>query len=238
MKIRLVILSAISCLSLCLYSFAQEKPHAEVLYISGAPKVCLDDDTEYINAEEGMYLEAGDKIKTDRDSSMGLGFNEDESNIIEVGNNSNAVVVLGKSEKLELLEGRAFVTISELTSDSSFEVRTPTVITGARGTYWVVMVVKDSTDVETIEGDIYVASFLEDGRLADEEIIVFAGYQTTVKRFHRPLPPRKIPLRTIKRRKSLKDQMIRRTQATRSIRRRVINRRPIRRLRAPIRRFR
>jgi hypothetical protein len=238
MKIRSIILSVIACACFCFVSFANERPHTEILYISGTPKVCLGDETQYIDAEEGMYLESGDKIKTDDDSSLGLGFNKDESNIIEVGNNSDVVVVLGENEKLELLEGRVFVTISELTSGSSFEVRTPTAVTGARGTYWAVIAIKDSTDVETIEGDVYVAAFLEDGKLVGEEIVVFAGYQTTVKRFHSPLPPRKIPRRTLKRRQIRKDEMLRRTLATRSIRRRTIRRRPIRELRAPIRRLR
>lgn len=219
MKIKLTILSIILCFSFCFLSFAQNNPHIEVLYISGTPKVSPANETKYIKAEEGMYLEAGDKIKTDGNSSLGLGFDDDEKNIIEVGNDSDVVVILGESEKLDLLEGRVFATIDNLSSGQSFEVRTPTAVTGVRGTYWTVIAVKDSTDVETIDGDVYVAGFLEDGRLSQERIIVVAGYQTTVERFRSPLPPRKIPRRTLENRRNIRAAMRKRAAATRPRRR-------------------
>ena len=218
-------------LSFCGAGLAQDPPHAEVLYISGEPEVCYSEEKEYIKAEEGMYLESGDKIRTDANSYLGLGFDEEEKNIVKVDSNSSVVLILKGNEKIELLKGRVFATINDLPAGSSFEIRTPAAITGVRGTDWVVSVEDDSTDVEAIEGTPYVKSFEEDGKPTDEETIVSTGYETTIKRFRRPLPLRKIPLRRLKGRQTIKLEMIRRAQATK-IRRRAIPRR--RRIRRPI----
>lgn len=241
MNIKIISLFLAVCIGFGLTAFSQEASHVEVLYVSGTAEVCFRNETDYTKAEEGMYLESGDKIRTGHNSKMGLGFDENENNILEVDSDSSAILILKGNEKMELLEGRVFVTIDELPAGASFEIRTPAAVTGVRGTDWVITASADATDIESIDGTPYIKSFEEDGKLSDEETIVLAGYETTVERFRKPLIPRKMPRERLRRRRNFRMQMRKRAQATRQLRRsrRHYRRsgRQLNRMRAPARRY-
>jgi hypothetical protein len=168
---------------------AQEINQAELINYSGNVSVFLKDAASTATPEEGMLLEAGDKITTRNGATAELSFNEDNSNVIRLGERTNATLLLEEEEKLEITEGEAFASVSSLSANSSFEIRTPTAVSGARGTDWVTTVTDEGTDVEAVDSVPYVRHFESSGRLSNQRTLIQPGQATTVQKFRPPLPP-------------------------------------------------
>lgn len=198
-----------------------EAPKAEVLFSSGTVELKLAEETAYVAVEEGVFLQAGDQIRTGSGSYVELGFNEEESNIVRLDADSYAILVLKGEEQLELLKGKAFATIGDLPANASFEIRTPTAIVGVRGTDWLTTVEDDATGVEAYDGNPYIKSMNEDGTFAKEATIVTAGYKTLVKRFQQPMKPQKISPQLLAQWKEKRDTIHQHAQDTRMKRKEI-----------------
>jgi len=198
-----------------------EGPTAEVLFSSGTVELKLAEETAYVAAEEGVSLQAGDEIRTASESYVELGFNEKESNIVRLDEDSYATLILKGDEQLELLKGKAFATIADLPANASFEIRTPTAVVGVRGTDWLTTVGDDATDVEAYDGSPYIKSIKEDGTFAKEETVVIAGYKTQVKRFQPPIKPQKIPAQTLIQWKAKRAAILKNVRDTRAKRKEI-----------------
>ena len=173
-------------------SLAQAAERVELTHLSGEAEVLLKDAEGYAAAEEGMTLESGDKIKTAGEASLELSFNEDDSNVARLGNSTNVEISLCGDEKMVLTEGEVFSSVSQLSSGSAFEIRTPTAVSGARGTDWVTRVSEEGTDVEAIDQSPYVKHFEKEGVVSQQETFIRPGEMTTVKKFQRPFAMRPI----------------------------------------------
>lgn len=180
-------------------ALAQEGQQIEVTNLSGDVEVLLEDAQEYAAAEEGMLLEAGDSIKTGADASAELSFNEDNSNLARLSEETNVTALFQGDEKIELIEGEVFTTVSQLSTGSAFEIRTPTAVSGARGTDWVTKVTEEGTEVEAVDSSPYVKHFEAKGIISGEETPIPPGQMTVVRNFQRPVPP--VPMRQERRQK-------------------------------------
>lgn len=169
---------------------AEEANKVEITYLSGNVEAQLKDTEEYTAAEEGMQLEAGDKIKTSNIGSTEISFNEDDSNFVRLSENTVAEILLQENEKIDVSEGEIFTSISNLPIGSAFEIRTPTAVSGARGTDWVTKVTSEGTDVEAIDRMSYVKHFQGEGTLSPEMTLIQSGQMTSVRKFERPMAPR------------------------------------------------
>jgi hypothetical protein len=169
---------------------AQQAEQAEVTNISGDVQVLLKDTQEYVPAQEGMILDSGDKIKTAAGASAELSFNEDNTNTVRLSEKTDAEMVFSGDEKLAVTDGEVFSSISKLPSGSAFEIRTPTAVSGARGTDWVTKVTEEGTDVEAVDSTPYVRHFDTSGALSSQITPIQAGQMTTVRKFQPPMPPR------------------------------------------------
>ncbi len=174
---------------LCACSFAAAD-QAEIISVNGTVEVLLEGADEYAAAQEGMALEAGDTIKTSDGGSAELSFNEANTNVVRLNENTDAEVVLSGDEKLSMTTGEVFASVSELAGGSSFEIRTPTAVSGARGTDWVTKVSGEGTDVEAIDSIPYVRHFESAGVKSAQMTMIQPGQMTTVKRFQPPMQPR------------------------------------------------
>ncbi|HOU35754.1 MAG TPA: FecR family protein [Candidatus Omnitrophota bacterium] len=163
---------------------------AEVIGTSGTVEVLLEGADEYTAAEEGIVLEAGDKIKTSAGGAAELSFNEANTNVVRLGENTDVAMILADDEKLEMTTGEVFASVSELAGGSSFEIRTPTAVSGARGTDWVTKVSDEGTDVEAIDSVPYVRHFESAGKKSGQMTLIQPGQMTSVKRFQPPMQPR------------------------------------------------
>jgi len=176
-------------LSILPAAFAQQ---AEVTSSSGTVEVMLEGEDDYTDAQEGMVLEAGDKIRTSGSSSAELSFNDDNTNLVRLSENTSSEVIFSGDEKLQMEEGEVFASISKLPSSSAFEIRTPTAVSGARGTDWVTKVTDEGTDVEAIDSQPYVKHFETGGAVSKEMTLIKPGQMTTVKKFQKPMQFRPI----------------------------------------------
>jgi len=196
-------------------------PWAEVLFISGEVEVKMADEASYIEAEEGLYLQAGDEIKTASNSYVELGFDEDEANIVRLDADTYATLILQNGEQLNLLRGKAFATIDSIPAGSSFEIRTPTAVVGVRGTDWLTTVEEDITDIEVYDGSPYLKSMKEDGTFREEETIVSAGYKVRIERFQPPMKPQKLSSQRLKQWKDKRTDIRKHAFESRSRRRQI-----------------
>jgi hypothetical protein len=162
----------------------------EIMNTNGTVEVMLEGSDEYTAAEEGMILEAGDTIKTSSGASAELSFNEANTNVVRLNENTDSKITLSDDEKMDVSSGEVFASVSDLPSGSAFEIRTPTAVSGARGTDWVTKVTDDGTDVEAVDSIPYVKHFETGGMKSDQMTLIQPGQMTTVKKFQPPMQSR------------------------------------------------
>lgn len=145
---------------------AQTMSVAEIIYVSGTVRIKTPASPDWIGAREGMIIKEGDIIKTEADSRAELAFGERLDNIINVFPNSQLVISSLDPGLVKLEEGRVFSLIKKLGKGSSFEVRTPTAVAGARGTGWGTSFLNSLTQVQGFEKSVYVAGLDENNNLS------------------------------------------------------------------------
>lgn len=184
-KYILVLLLAVNA-GLC-ESAAQPINVAEIIYVAGTVKVKSIVTKEWIDAEVGMKVKEGDIVKTGADSKAELAFGEDLDNIIKIFQNSQLTVSKLQPGLLNLTDGRVFTLIEKLGKGSTFEVRTPTAVAGARGTGWETAFEgkEDRTVVKGYERSIYVAGLDEAGNLIGERRLK-KGFKSMIERAREP----------------------------------------------------
>jgi len=147
------VLLLVACLA-C-FAFADEiKRVAKITSITGDVNVKVYGEADWVPAEKGMILNEGDMIRTKADSWAHLMLNgKGQTANVEVEENSklllSQLITQGKKGTqqtlLDLAIGEILIKAEKLhTSESKFEVKTPSSIVGVRGT-------KFSVRVEAIE---------------------------------------------------------------------------------------
>ncbi len=187
---KLIFLFSFSLIIL-LISLAQAE-EVELTSASGEVEVLLSGESSYTSAEEGMKLEAGDAIRTPSGASAEISFNQDNTNLVRLSENTQARVLLENEEKIYMASGEAFASVGNL-SGGPFEIRTPTAVSGARGTDWVTSVTSEGTEVEAIDSQPYVRHMESNGSFSRQITVINPGQMTTVQKFKPPAIPRQIP---------------------------------------------
>jgi len=136
----------------------------------------------------GMGLHTGDKIKTGKDSFADIAFDGAKRNVIRIEENSELVLksIDPRARELELFEGSVLSRVKKLGRKSTFVVKTPISISGARGSGWRVS--REGTEKDKIESHddkIFAAGLDADGNPIGEVTLV-AGWKIFVERFKRP----------------------------------------------------
>lgn len=168
------------------FAFAQvSSKEAEIVLVKGDVKIQRAGKVEWFDAKEGMKLSDGDTAKTGKASSVEIAFDMDKKNVIRLEENSTAILRGRWLRQIELPNGRIRSLIRKLRKDSSFEIRTPTAVAGARGSGWDVFSEANRDQVKAFEDEIFVRSFDEEGNLI-KEIIVREGWQAFIERFEAP----------------------------------------------------
>jgi hypothetical protein len=136
---------------------------AEIIYVSGSVSVKTPASSEWIAAKEGMLIKEEDTIRTGAASTAELAFGEGLDNIINLFPDSQLVISSVNPGLVRLEEGRVFSLIKRLDKGSSFEVRTPTAVAGARGTGWGTGFLNRLTRIQGFERSVYVAGLDANG---------------------------------------------------------------------------
>lgn len=186
-------------------AFAQDSPYAEVLSLSGPSQALIAPSSVWTEIKTQMRLCPGDSVKTGDAAYVELAFNED--NVVKIDADSSVVVLLKDEDKIELLSGEVFCTVANLPSGSSFVVRTPVGIVGARGTDWLTKMGADQMSVESYEGSPFVKNIEQDGSLSKEEVLVPPGSGTNFSRFRKPPMPVKFSGDKVKRWQAWKSEL-------------------------------
>lgn len=143
----------------------QSAPAAQVVYIKGIAKVKGAGSADWLVAQTGQKVQEGDIIKTEPDSSAELAFGDGLKNIVNVFPDSQMVISKFDPGTARLEQGRVFLLIRSLKGGSTFEVRTPTAVSGARGTGWGMQHGASGDSVQGFEHTIYVAGLNDKGEL-------------------------------------------------------------------------
>jgi len=152
----------------------------------------------WLPAEADIPLEQGDKIKTGKDGlaeilmddgSMAKLEEESELTIRELSASYEKKSI---SASLFLFFGRMLSNVAKFTSRSSrFDVETPTLVAGVRGTEFIVETTdSEQTDVGVFDGKVAVAGLDKEGkRIKESEVLLNRGFETRVQKGKRPLVP-------------------------------------------------
>ena len=146
------------------------------------------DGVGYMKASEKLFLQSGDKVSVDADSSMRLKLDDDKYIMVE----ENSVLSMeaeGTKEdsktRIALEKGAVTSEIqNKLNSKSSYEVSTPNSVMAVRGTVFRVEVTRDEngniyTKLTTFDGKVGSRLSNGDGTYSEDEVLVEAGEEIT-----------------------------------------------------------
>ncbi|MFA5335710.1 MAG: FecR family protein [Candidatus Omnitrophota bacterium] len=158
---------------------------AKVTFVQGDVKVQKSGATAWDTAKAGLVLADGDTIKTAKASAVEISFDKNNKNMVRLEEESTAIL-RGKSlNRIELPVGRIRSLVKSLKKESSFDIKTPTVVAGARGSGWDVIASDKRDNVKAFEDEIFVQSYDQQGKLI-KEIFVREGWEVLVDRFQSP----------------------------------------------------
>lgn len=146
------------------------------------------EDMDPMDAVENLYLESGDRVSVDEDSSMRLKVDDDKYILVEE-NSVFTIEAEGDGEDtwtwIDLEQGAMTNEIqNKLKENSSYEITTPNSVMAVRGTIFKVEVTVEEeevyTKVSTFEGVVGITQILPDGTMEDEELLLEAGNEVVV----------------------------------------------------------
>ena len=173
-------------------ALAYAQSRVVVTDISGNPEYSKKGSSVWTKLEPGAYLYSGYGVKTGASSSVEIAFDEDRGNFVKIEPYTNVILKLENPEKIELIDGEVLALIKSLPKGSSFEIRTPTAVCGARGTGWGAKGNKNETTVSGYENTSYVKGLNKDGSSTKDEDPVNKGFKRNVKKFEKPSGPMKL----------------------------------------------
>jgi len=140
----------------------------------------------WTSCEVNMSVDTGDRIKTSTGEEAQVSFAE-KSNFIKIREDSDVILLIAKSGgSIDLLNGEALALIKKLRKGSTFEIKTPTGIAGARGTGLGSRTDGSRSTFNSYENSIYVRGIDRSGNAMSDELVVDEGFGTTVDKFERP----------------------------------------------------
>ncbi len=186
---RKVLLSAaVISLSLFLFSgIAESKDTAAIIAVRGGPKIMKQGSSTWDTCNKNKAITNGDRIMTLKGEAVEISFSDDNSKIIKIGENSDVYIRKIESPySIELINGEAMALLEKLPEGSTFEIRTPTGISGARGTGWGVTASELKAIFKSFENTIYVKGIDAAGNEIPGELEVREGWQSIVDKFEKP----------------------------------------------------
>ncbi len=158
---------------------------ARVIFVKGDVKVQKAGKSEWDVAKKNMLLAAGDTAKTGAGAAVEVSFDNENKNLVRLEEGSTMVLRGKMLKQIELPQGRIRSLVKKLEKESSFEIKTPTIVAGARGSGWDVSTSEKRDDVKAFEDEIFVRAYDQDGKLI-KEATVREGWEVIIDRFQPP----------------------------------------------------
>lgn len=173
-------------------ALADTGTHVTIYNLEGRVEILRSGETVWGDAVENMKLYSGDGIKTWQDSFVEVAFDKEKNNRCRIDPNTHVVILLKNTEKIELISGEMFTKLMKLAEGSTFEIRTPTAICGARGTSWGTIASSVRTVVEAFSDNIYAQGIDQNGNVMDEQTTVSEGSKSVVDQHEAPSAPERM----------------------------------------------
>ena len=162
-------------------TFLASAQEAQIVSIEGTVYVKENASSKWEKAVKGQFLKADAEIKTANNGKCIVTFNKDRNSSITIRNKTNVKIEEILPGSVFLSKGRVFTLIRNLEKVGDFKVKTPTAITGARGTGWMTEFENGITSVSVFEDNVSVAGLDKNGEILS---------QTNVgEDFHTSIPP-------------------------------------------------
>lgn len=177
----------IFAMSLLAVSCAYSEETCRIYFVQGGPTINRAGASDWVACEKGMVVGTGDRIKTLAGEVVEVSFEKKDSNIVRISENSD--VLLKKTDapySIELLNGEAMALLKKLPANSTFEIRTPAGLSGARGTGWGSQTDGRRSIFRSFLNSIYTRGIDSSGNPMAGELIVDSGFRTLVDMFQDP----------------------------------------------------
>ncbi|MBL7069436.1 MAG: FecR domain-containing protein [Candidatus Omnitrophica bacterium] len=199
-----IITAMIATISFLTKGFAEEEQlaisaqEASILFMEGEVKVKRQSAAGWIDAEVDMILSKGDNLKTGPESWAEIGFGKGLVNVVRVRENTLLELIDLGPVRLGLLKGELRSLVESLSGDTTFEIKTPTAVCGARGTGWDTNTDGKQVIVDAYEDEVYFYAVDKDGNPVMEDPIIKAGKRGILAAPMRPITIKNIPINKIK----------------------------------------
>lgn len=187
----ILILSILAAAFLSKEAFCEEErlavaaEKAVVLFMRGSVKVKSEGSERWKAARVDLMLAARGSLKTGSNSWAEIGFGEDFKNAVRIREKTLVEFIdLGPVE-IGLLEGEIRSLVEGLAKDSTFEIKTPTAVCGARGTGWDTNTDGKRVVVNVYEEKVYFTPLPGEGAGVDP--IINAGKSGSLEDPARPV---------------------------------------------------
>ncbi len=162
----------------------------KVVSLNGGPKIMKAGSGEWAGLETDASLDSGDRIKTAKSETVEIAFAQDLKNMIRIEGDSDLTIAKISPYQIELLNGEVMAHIKKLPAKSTFEIKTPAGVCGARGTGWLTGFDGIRMTVRVFEDKVFLRGIEKSGELMTKELIINQRRQTALERFERPSPSR------------------------------------------------
>jgi hypothetical protein len=135
---------------------------AKVVDVKGEVTVKLTVVSDWQKAKIHMLLEREAEVQTQKSSQCTLAFDEEFKNILTVKEDSHIKIQNVYPGTVFLPQGRVFTLIGSMPKGEEFQVRTPTAVSGARGTGWLTSFINGRTDARVFDHKIFLQCVVDD----------------------------------------------------------------------------
>lgn len=141
---------------------------AQIVAVQGEVFFRADESGLWQAASVGAAVEAQSQVQTKEGAQCIIAFDDAKGKLATVKENSLVRIDRLGPDEIFLAGGRVFSLIDPKVSGGEFRVKTPTAISGARGTAWTTAFVEGATSVLCVENVVFVAGVDASGQMMQE----------------------------------------------------------------------
>lgn len=152
---------------------------AEIISIEGKVYVRDHSSLKWQKANVGQFLKAEAEVKTVGNGKCVIVFDQNRDSSVTIHSKTNIKIEEVWPGSVFLTNGRVFTLIKNLEKIGDFKIKTPTVVTGARGTGWITDFHDGVTSVSVFEDNVFIAGLDEKGTVVSE-VNIQENFQTVI----------------------------------------------------------
>jgi len=189
------IVTVLACVALMLVSVpvGGQVETAKVFSVKGNVKVVPEGRSVGVPCKEGMIVNAGDWIKTGKNSTVTLSFDVEDDNTIKIKENTLVILKLDGYFKIHLLAGEIYALLENVEKEESFRVLTPLVVTESMSSGWGATTDGNYTNVVVFDNRVFICGINKDGTVNKQKYWIEEGYQRKTINFQNPGDMKPVP---------------------------------------------